>query len=153
MITPPAAGGAAAIAVIATAAVLILPHGAASSPGTGAGIQVAPVRLTLAPGTTGRARVTVADTGPDPETLAIRGYTLASTGRPVPLSWVRGASITLAPGGEDASLVTITVPAGATPGRYRGSILASAAPGAPGGLSFGAAALTDLVVTVTGHRP
>lgn len=145
MIPLPVTGAAAAVVV---AAALMLPHAAASPSSVGAGIQAAPVRLTVAPGTAGHAHVTVVDTGSGTETLAVRAYRLGSQGRMVPASWVRAEGVTLAPGTEGSSLVTVTVPAGTPPGRYRGDILASRSSDTGGGLSLGAAALTGLVVIV-----
>ena len=141
MMPPLAVTVPAAAAIVATA--LVLPHAAASPASVGAGIQVAPVSVAVVPGTASHARVTVMNTGSGTETLAVRAD------RPVPASWVHGGTVTLAPGAEGTAQVTVTVPAGTAPGRYRGYLEAGASPGTAAGLNFGAAALADLVITVT----
>lgn len=143
------ANAAAATAVVLAAAALILPHGGGAPASVGAGIQAAPVHLTMTQGASRQVRVTVANTGSGTETLGVRPYHLAGPGHALPASWVHASSVTLPSAAEGISLVTVTVPAGTPAGRYNGDILASASPGGgPGGLSLGAAALASLIVTV-----
>jgi hypothetical protein len=145
MIPAVIAGGAAVL----TAGALLA--GTASSPASvGAGIQVGPVRVTVAPGTAQRARVMVQDTGSATETLTVLGGRETRDGRIVPLPWVRHASVTTAPGTWRTVTFTIAVPPGTPTGecrRYVGAGVAAA--GTPGGYGVGAASYTDLIVTVT----
>lgn len=134
---------AAAVGALAVTAALVL-HPSS----VGAGIQVGPVRVTEAAGTARHALVTVMDTGSGTETLAMLGACDASGGQIVPCGWVRRESVTVAAGSERTVVVTIAVPAGAAPGRYRRYVAASATPGTAAGLNAGADALTRLVVTV-----
>ena len=144
MIAIPIAGG----AVILAAAVVLAGH-AGSPASVGAGVQVGPVRVTMAPGTTARARVQVQDTGSATETLTVLGGWETGDGPIAAFPWVRRASVTTAPGHWRTVVFTIAVPAGTTPGQYRRYVGATASPAAnPGGAAFGADSFTDLVITV-----
>jgi len=140
-VTIPAAG-------IILAAAIVLPRATASPASVGAGTQPGPVYVTAAAGTTQRARMKVRDTGSAAETLTVLGG-WERGGQILPLSWVRGASVTTAPGIWRTVTFTIAVPADAAPGEYRRYVGAGASPaGNPGGAGFGATSFTDLVITV-----
>lgn len=151
MMPPLAVTGTAAAALAAVAFTLALPHVTDSPASVGAGVQPGPVLVTMAPGTTRAVLVKVRDTGSAAETLTILGGQRHG-GQILPFPWVRRTSVTTAPGVWRTVTFTIAVPASTAPGEYReyvGAYGSAGSPTGPGGASFGAAAFTDLVITVT----
>jgi len=122
----------------------------ASADSVGAGVQVAPVRVTVPAGATQRARVMVQDTGSATETLTITGGRYHDE-QILPFGWVRRTSVTTAPGAWRTVTFSVAVPPGTPPGKYRRYVGASTAPGGPAGAisaAFGAGSYTNLVITV-----
>jgi len=118
----------------------------------GAGIQGAPVRLAALaqPGHSyALPPVYIVNTGSGTETMGIS----ALRGGRIPLSWIRSAPVVLGAGQSARVRVTLVVPPGAAPGRYRGYIVAgettgSGPQGSGIGVSLGAAAGTGLLFRV-----
>jgi hypothetical protein len=114
-------------------------------------------------GTAAAAGIKVTNTGTDTETLSFsvqgpwRGQDLGRLGRPVPPGWVTFSrpSVSLGPGQNGWSTVTVTVPPGTPDGTYVGNLVATttAADGVGGGASPGAAAQTPIGFTVGLAKP
>lgn len=141
-------------AVLITAAAL-----APSGTGVGIGTEYACLPVTAQPGHSyPLGDVSVEDTGSGGESVSLT-VTPVTAGpvahlAQVPPSWVTfGSSPASLGAGQSASVpVTLAVPAGAAPGPYESSILASAggtpASGPGGQVRFGAGATTRIVFTV-----
>lgn len=136
-------------------AALLLAAPAASYASVGVGIQAGPVRLAGPAHAGGRYTlppVFVVNTGTEPESVTIQVERVsAGSGRTVPPGWIAVSSgpVRLAHGQSAQIPLTLSVPSGATPGRYFSDVVAHGSAGlSDGGASFGVAAATDLDFTV-----
>jgi hypothetical protein len=136
-------------------ALMLLAWPAASYASVGVGVQAGPVRLTGAAHPGGRYAlppVYVVNTGTQAESVAIAVERISpGSGRTVPPSWIEvsSAPVRLAHAQSARIPLSLTVPAGAAPGRYFSDVVAKGmAPLSAGGANLGVAAATDLEFTV-----
>jgi hypothetical protein len=136
-------------------ALMLLAWPAASYASVGVGVQAGPVRLTGAAHPGGQYAlppVYVVNTGTQAESVAIVIERISpGSGRTVPPGWVAtaAASVRLAHAQSARIPLSLTVPAGAAPGRYFSDVVAKgSAPLSAGGANLGVAAATDLEFTV-----
>ncbi len=136
-------------------ALILLAWPAASYASVGVGVQAGPVRLTGAAHPGGQYAlppVYVVNTGTQPESVVIAIERISSgAGRTVPARWVdvSSAPVRLARAQSARIPLSLTVPAGAAPGRYFSDVVAKGtAPLSAGGANLGVAAATDLEFTV-----
>jgi hypothetical protein len=141
-------------------ALMLLAWPAAGYASVGVGVQAGPVRLTGAAHPGGQYAlppVYVVNTGTQPESVAIAIERISpGSGRTVPPSWisVSSAPVRLARAESARIPLSLTIPAGARPGRYFSDVVAKGtAPLSAGGANLGVAAATDLEFTVARGAP
>ncbi len=136
-------------------ALMLLAWPAASYASVGVGVQAGPVRLIGAAHPGGQYAlppVYVVNTGTQPESVAIAIDRISpGSGRTVPPSWidVSSAPVRLAHAQSARIPLSLTVPAGAAPGRYFSDVVAKGTASlSAGDANLGVAAATDLEFTV-----
>jgi hypothetical protein len=136
-------------------ALLVVAWSATSFASVGVGVQAGPVRLTGAAHPGGQYAlppVFVENTGSQPESVVIAIERISpGSGRTVPPAWIATSSgpVRLAHGQSARIPLSLTVPAGAAPGRYFSDVVAKGtAQISAGGANLGVAAATDLEFSV-----
>lgn len=140
---------------VPVSALLVLVWSATSFASVGVGVQAGPVRLTGAAHPGGRYAlppVFVVNTGTQPESVVIAIERISpGSGRTVPPAWVTASSAPVRLAHDQSARIplSLTVPAGAAPGRYFSDVVAKGtAQVAAGGANLGVAAATDLEFSV-----